>query len=416
MYRFQQDIPLEEFNQFIKQTSFAPIQQTEAWSKLKNNWASSICGVYKDETLVGAALILMRKLLPGFVYAYCPRGPLMDLTDKDAVATFTEGVRNFCKEKGVYLLKIDPAVVVGKTLPDMEEERYCDPFDLQRGQAEFDVLTACGFRHKGFGKALDSATQPRYNALIPLKDREGNFLSAAQFKKNYRQKLRKYLGTFQSARGLTYEGKEPTEETVARFKKILSSTEARQNISLRSEDYFSLLADAFGEDAFFAFERCDVTVYLENLKQRLAKEPENQEKIMQQIAEAEEIKTQRGEQIPLAALLTVYPPNETGVRIAEYLYAGADLSVFSSFCATLCGLFAQCHLCQERNCDFLNLGGVSGTFDDGLFDFKNPFNPIIVEYAGEFDLPVSGWKYALMDKGLPFAKKCYSKARKLLRK
>ncbi|MBQ5742786.1 MAG: peptidoglycan bridge formation glycyltransferase FemA/FemB family protein [Clostridia bacterium] len=416
MYRFQTDVPVEEFNQFIKQTSFAPIQQTEAWGKLKNNWESAFCGVYRDDTLVGAALILMRKLLPGFVYAYCPRGPLMDLTDKEAVATFTEGAKQFCKSKGVYLLKIDPAVVVGKTLPDMPEEHYCDPFDAERGQAEFDVLTACGFRHKGFGKALDSATQPRYNALIPLKDREGNFLSAAQFKKNYRQKLRKYLGTFQSARGLYYEGKEPTEETVARFKKILSSTEARQNISLRSEDYFSLLAEAFGDDAFFAFEQCDVNAYLENLQKRLAKEPENQEKITQQIAEAEEIKAQRGDHLPLAALLTVYPPNDTGVRIAEYLYAGSDLSVFSSFCATLCGLFAQCHLCQDRNCDFLNLGGVPGTFDDGLFDFKNPFNPIIVEYAGEFDLPVCGWKYALMDKGLPLAKKCYSKLRKLLRK
>ncbi len=416
MYRFQADIPAAEFHEFIKEVSFAPIQQTEAWSKLKNNWNSSFCGIYKDETLVGVALILMRKLLPGFIYAYCPRGPILNLTDKEAVTTFTEGAKQFCKKRGVYLLKIDPAIVVGKTLPDLPEEHYYDPFDLERGQAEFETVTCCGFRHKGFGKSLDSATQPRYNALIPLKDRAGNFLSAAQFKKNYRQKLRKYLGTFQSARGLYYEEANPTEDTVALFKKILSSTEARQNISLRNEDYFSLLARSFGDDAFFAFEKCDVNAYLENLKKRWEKEPENQEKISQQMAEAEQIIKERGDKLSLAALLTVYPPNEQGVRIAEYLYAGADLSVFSSFCATLCGLFSQCHLCQDRNCDFLNLGGVSGTFDDGLFDFKNPFNPIIVEYAGEFDLPVSGWKYAVMDKGLPLAKKCYSKMRKLLRK
>lgn len=416
MYRFQANIPTEDFNAFVKQASFAPIQQTEAWSKLKHNWGSFFCGIYRNEALVGAALILTRKLLPGFVYAYCPRGPILDLTDNEAVQTFADGVKEFCKKQGIYLLKIDPAVVVGKTLPDMDQECYFDPFDLERGQEEFDNLTACGFRHKGFGKSLDSATQPRYNALIPLKNRAGDPLTAAQFKKNYRQKLRKYLGTFQPARGLYYEEAEPTPETVALFKKILSSTEARQNISLRNESYFTTLAQAFGSDAFFAFEKCDVNAYLKNLEQRLVKEPENEEKLNQQITEANRVKEQRGEKIPLAALLTVYPPNETGVRIAEYLYAGSDLSVFSSFCATLCGLFSQCHLCQERNCDFLNLGGVSGTFDDGLFDFKNPFNPIIVEYAGEFDLPISGWKYALMDKGLPFAKKCYSRMRKLLRK
>ncbi|MBO5249092.1 MAG: peptidoglycan bridge formation glycyltransferase FemA/FemB family protein [Clostridia bacterium] len=416
MYRFEAEISVEQFTEFVKKASFAPIQQTEAWSKLKNQWKPCFCGIYKDDTLAGVALILMRKLLPGFVYAYCPRGPIMDLTDEDAVTTFVQGVKEFCKKHGVYLLTIDPPVVVGKTLPDMEEARYADPFDLSRGKKEFDTVVACGFRHKGFGKSLDSATQPRYNALIPLKDREGNDLTEDQFKKNYRQKLRKYMGAFRPARGLYYQGADPTEETIAQFKRILSSTEARQNISLRNEEYFSLLSQAFGEDAFFAFERCNVNAYLENLDKRLAKEPENEAKIQQQKAEAQQVKEQRGDDIPLAALLTVYPPNQEGVRIAEYLYAGSDLSVFSSFCATLCGLFSQCRLCQERNCDFLNLGGVSGTFDDGLFDFKNPFNPIIVEYAGEFDLPICGWKYTLMNKGLPVAKKCYSKLRKLVRK
>ena len=416
MYRFQADIPQKEFAAFVEKAPFAPIQQTVAWSKLKNNWSSVFCGIYRDDRLIGVALILIRKLMPGIRYAYCPRGPILDLTDREAVQAFTDGAFAYCKKQGVYLLKIDPAIPVDKVLPDMEESRYCDFFDTERGKREFDTVVSCGFRHKGFGKSLDSATQPRYNALIPLKDREGNPLTEAQFKKNYRQKLRKYMGAFRPARGLYYEPAEPTAETISLFKKILSSTEARQNISLRNEGYFTLLAEAFGEDAFFAFEKCDTDLYLTNLEKRLAKEPENAEKLHEQIAEAKSVKETRGDKVPLAALLTVYPPNTEGVRIAEYLYAGSDLSVFSSFCATLCGLFSQCELAAARNCDFLNLGGVPGTFDDGLFDFKNPFNPIIVEYAGEFDLPVSKWKYAVMDKGLPFAKKCYSKLRKLLRR
>lgn len=416
MYTFKANIPVDEFNGFVEKASFAVIQQTESWSRLKSNWKSTFCGIYKDESVAGVALILTRTLLPGFTYAYCPRGPIMDYTDREAVKAFADGVKEYCKKNGIYLLKIDPTVVVGKTLPDMEKDKYFDPFDLEKGKAEFDSIVSAGFKHKGFGKSLDSATQPRYNALIPLKDESGTPLTPAQFKKNYKTKIRKYLGTFQSARGLFYEEAEHTQENIALFKKILSNTESRQSIALRNEEYFSLLADAFGDDAYFAFEKCDVPVYIENLKKRYEKEPENREKLTEQIENASSVMNERGETVPLAALLTVYPPNKEGVRIAEYLYAGSDLTVFSSFCATLCGLCRQCSLCVERGCDFLDLGGVSGTFDDGLFDFKNPFNPIIVEYAGEFDLVVNGMKYSLMEKWLPVLKKAYSKFRKLLKK
>lgn len=416
MYSFKANISVDEFNSFVEKASFGVIQQTESWAKLKNNWGNTFCGIYKDGVLTGVALILIRKLLPNFTYAYCPRGPVMDYTDREAVKVFADGARDYCRQNGIYLLKIDPTVVVGKTLPDMEEEKYLDPFDLEKGKIEFDNIVSAGFKHKGFGKSLDSATQPRYNALIPLKDRNGTPLTPAQFKKNYKTKIRKYLGTFQSARGLFYEGAEHTEENIALFKKILSNTESRQNIALRNEEYFSLLADAFGDDAYFAFEKCNVPTYIENLKKRYEKEPENREKLTEQIEDASKVMNERGETVPLAALLTVYPPNKEGVRIAEYLYAGSDLTVFSSFCATLCGLCQQCSLCVERGCDFLDLGGVSGTFDDGLFDFKNPFNPIIVEYAGEFDLVINGAKYSLMEKWLPVLKKGYSKLRKLLKK
>ena len=243
MYLFKSDISVDEFTAFTEKISFAPIQQTKEWTQLKSNWKNSFCGLYKDGELVGVALILMRTLLPSFTYAYCPRGPLLDYTDKEALAVFTDGIRKFCKEKGVYLLKCDPMIVVGKTLPELSKDKYFDPFDTEKGKLEFDNFVSCGFVHKGFGKSLDSATQPRYNALIPLKDGEGNPLTAPQFKKNYKQKLRKYLGNFQPARGLFYESADHSAESIALFKKILSNTEARQNISLRNEDYFQAYAE-----------------------------------------------------------------------------------------------------------------------------------------------------------------------------
>ncbi len=416
MYKFVADIPVKEFTEFIKNTSFAPIQQTPAWTELKSNWKNSFCGVYKNEELVGVALILIRTLMPGFNYAYCPRGPIIDLTDVEAIKAFRDGAIEFCKKNNIYSLKTDPAIVVNKILPDIPTDKFFDPFDLEEDKIKFDNLVNNGFEHKGFVKNLGEAIQPRFNALIPLKDADGNPLSPPLFKKNYKQKIRKYLGNFQPARGLYYEGAEHTPENIAIFKKILSNTEERQNISLRSQDYFTTLADAFQDKAFFAFEKCRVNDYIANLEKRYEKEPENREKLTEQLADAKKVLEEKGEIVPLAALLTVYPPNEKGIKIAEYLYAGSDLHIFASFCATLCGLCEQCNLTVQNECDFLDLGGIAGTLDDGLYEFKSQFNPIIIEYAGEFDLKVNSFKYAIMEKGLPILKKTYSKLIKLIRR
>lgn len=407
MYRFVTDIAIEDYTAFTETAAYTPIQQTPQWSQLKNNWDSCFCGVYRDEVLVCAALVLLRRLMPGFTMAFCPMGPVGELCDGEVVRCFVDGMRGYCRKKGVYLLKIAPPIAVDKTLPDMEKERYLDAFDVEKDRIAFDALVGCGLRHKGFPKDMGGTVLPRYQAMIPLKDAAGAPLSAAQFKKNYKSKLRKYLGAFRPARGLYYETAQTTPDNIALFKKILSATEARQNIALRNEEYFALLAKVFGEDAHFAFEKCAVDTYIENLKVRYEKEPEMREKIAEQLADAESVRRERGAQVPLAALLTVYPGKREGLRVAEYLYAGADLSVFPSFCATLCGLFDECERCVEKGCDYLNLGGLPGTFDDGLYDFKAPFNPIIVEYAGEFDLPVIGWKYTFMERWLPTLKKWY---------
>lgn len=414
MYIFKENIDVKEFSDFANSFSGAPIQQTQSWTVLKNNWKPYFCGMYDETAICGVCLILVRELLPGFKYAYAPRGPLLDYSDREMVKVFAVGAEKFCRNNGIYSITVDPLIPVGKTLPDIPTENFLDVFDLEKGKSDMQSFTDVGFIHGGFGKGLHDAVQPRFNALIPLKKADGTPLKFDELKKNYKQKIRKYYANFQSARGLYYERAVPTPENITEFKRIISATEKRQNISLREEDYFTLLSKAFSDGAFFGFEKTDINKYIKNLEERLKKEPDMAEKITGQIAEAKKISDERGNTVNLAALLTVYPQNTDGIRIAEYLYAGSDLTIFPSFCATLCGLGSQCTECIENGCDYLNLGGLAGTFDDGLYEFKRQFSPIIVEYAGEFILPVNKIKYELMEKYMPVLKKAYKKAAKLL--
>lgn len=410
MYTFKENINQQDFENFAASYSCAPIQQTLAWPKLKRNWKSVFCGVYKDDVLCGAALVLIRNLLPGFSTAYCPRGPLLDYSDEEAVKAFTDGARELCKKHGAYELLVDPLIPYGLTLPNIDEKNYYNPYNIEQGQKQHETLVKAGFRHGGFGKSLHDTLQPRFNAMIPLCNADGEPLSAQALKKNLPSRMRTYFGGFRDARGLYCEKAELTDENFKLFETVLQKTEERQNISLRNAAYFKQLCEAFGEgNAEIYFQRCNVNVYLKTLRDRLAKEPENAEKINEQIAEAEKVIAEDGEVITLAAVLTVFPPNKDGIRIAEYLYGGTDLSRFAPFRAMPGLLFDQCLICIERGVHYLNLGGLAGTFDDGLFNFKNHFNPMFLEYAGEFTLVIDPLKYNIMTKAMPTLKKVYRK-------
>lgn len=58
------------------------------------------------------------------------------------------------------------------------------------------------------------------------------------------------------------------------------------------------------------------------------------------------------------------------------------------------------------------MGGVDGDLQDGLSKFKLNFNPVVVEYIGEFDWPIYKFLYFLAMKLLKGVKKYGVKVRK----
>ena len=133
----EENIDIKDFTEFANSFSGAPIQQTQSWTVLKNNWKPHFCGIYKADVLCGVCLILVRELLPGFKYAYASRGPLLDYGDKEVIKAFRDGAEKFCKANGIYSITIDPLIPVGKTLPEIPAENFLDIFDLEKGKEHF---------------------------------------------------------------------------------------------------------------------------------------------------------------------------------------------------------------------------------------------------------------------------------------
>ncbi len=417
-YTFKTDISAEEYNSYVKTCSFAPITQTEAWGKLKIDWEKRYCGIFdSDGKMCGGAVLLIRKLAPMFKLAYCPRGPVFDLSDGEIFSAFMDGIRVFAKKNGIYSVKIDPPVPLKITAPEMDASEYFTPFLPEKDEAARNYIFSAGFSHKGFSLILNDYIQPRFNMIVPLAKQNGEFLSAADLKKHFKSCERKYMGTFVSSRGMFFEEAEVCDDNIDVFSSIMKSTEERKSIFLRNKEYFKRLLLSFGEKAKLYFIKSDLDVYVKYLSDRMSKESEEEKsKTSVLLDEAELVRQKYGKIVTLAGSIVVMPPNEVGVRMAEYLYAGSDLSILRQFQAADVMLAEIMKVLASEKCHLLNLGGVEGTLDDGLYAFKSKFNPILVEYIGEFDLVISKFKYNIVEKNLPWAARIYRRLVSLVKK
>ena len=71
----------EEHIAFLREQPWASFLQTPGWARVKSEWRGESLGWYDADRLVGAGLVLYRRLprLPRSL-AYLPEGPVLDWT------------------------------------------------------------------------------------------------------------------------------------------------------------------------------------------------------------------------------------------------------------------------------------------------------------------------------------------------
>ena len=81
-YVFKDNIKKEDYDNFVKNFPSTTFMQTSSWSLVKTAWESSFVGMYDNEKLVCAAMILKRKLFLNKKLFYIPRGFVLDYKHK----------------------------------------------------------------------------------------------------------------------------------------------------------------------------------------------------------------------------------------------------------------------------------------------------------------------------------------------
>lgn len=404
MFSFKIGISVKEHDDFVSHHPQINLLQSSSWAKIKDNWENERLGFYKNGELVAVASILIKKLLLGYTMMYIPRGPIMDYQDKDLVTFVMRSLKQFGFRRRSVFIKFDPALILKQ-------------YPINQSSAEFSEnklsveaiqnLKDANCQWSGRTIAMSETIQPRYQANRILKE-EG----ASDFPKHTKRLMRDAV-----KRGVsTYRG---SLSDISNFETIVALTERRKNVSLRNQEYFQKLMEIYGEDAYLHLAKINVPEHLmeyreqlqqikkdlsetdEYQKKRLTKLQQQAKSIEKYIIEFQELVQQYPEEIVIAGVLSV-----SFGETLEMLYAGMD-DRFKKF-------YPQYILYPKVFDDafndgkiWANMGGIEGTLDDGLSDFKSNFSPVVQEYIGEFTLPVN-FLYHLAT--------CFYQLRKTLRK
>ena len=223
MFELVTGATLDMYEAFVSTHPKGHFMQSRLWGDVKNNWKwEGILSRDAAGKIRGAMAVLIRKV-PGmpFTLMYAGRGPVCDLTDREAIADLVAGAKALAKKHHAYELKIDPDVLSSDT-------------------AFQSLMESFGFTLHDAGKNFEGI-QPRYvfrNNIGGMTEEE--VLASFGQKTRYNIRLAQRKGVEVRLCGT---------EMVPDFARIMLETGMRDGFVVRTPEYFEKMLNALGEHA-----------------------------------------------------------------------------------------------------------------------------------------------------------------------
>jgi lipid II:glycine glycyltransferase (peptidoglycan interpeptide bridge formation enzyme) len=248
-------ISADEHRAFIAGRSSASFLQTPAWAAVKPEWRAESLGWYDGDRIVGAALVLYRRLprLKRYL-AYLPEGPLLDWTVDD-LDGWLEPMTAHLRSQGAFGVRMGPPVVtrrwsaaqVKEGIADEGLARLGEIAPLERSAAGARVvqqLEALGWRPQVTGGGF-SAGQPQYTFVISLVDAEGARRTEDDVLAGMNQLWRRNIRKAEKAGVVVSTG---GSADLKAFHDLYAHTAERDGFTPRPLSYFETMYDALGAE------------------------------------------------------------------------------------------------------------------------------------------------------------------------
>jgi peptidoglycan pentaglycine glycine transferase (the first glycine) len=361
------------WNQIISQLPNPHFLQTCEWGQVKAKYGWQPIYLVWDENgkmkeerselssfvfpVQAACLVLKRQIISrGFAarlsILYAPKGPLMDWANEALRKRVLDDLQSFAKKQGAIFLKIDPDVVLGRGVPQGEEEVI-----ENSGQAARSDL-----RRGGWVESSDQI-QFRNTVILDLSASEEDILMRMKQKTRYNIRLAQKKGV------AVRVGK---WEDLGMLYRMYAETSVRDGFVIRDEEYYMTVWKLFMQERSSTFDLRPSTIPL--------------------IAEVD------GE--PVAAIFLFMFAGR-----AYYVY-GMSRSVHREKMPTYILQWEAMKFAKARGCLTYDLWGAPDVFDEsdslwGVYRFKEGLGGEVARTLGAYDFAPNIFWYKMYSDVMP---------------
>ncbi|WP_262851335.1 lipid II:glycine glycyltransferase FemX [Mumia quercus] len=355
---------------YLKSLPSASFLQTPAWAAVKSEWRGESIGWFDGPQMVGAGLVLYRKLPKVAKYlAYLPEGPSIDFTsivDKPGgLSAWLDPMIAHLTAAGAFGVRMGPPVVLRAWDAATVKKAVADPALRTLGDAPATTsngraiavtaeLHRLGWREQ-VGEGGFGAGQPKYNFWVPLVDDDGTPRTEEAVLRGMNQLWRRNIKKAEkSGVEVTLGG----ADDLPAFHAVYAETAERDHFTPRPLPYFQKMWEALnGEDP----DR--MRLYLAH---------------------------HEGDLVAATTLVKVG-------RHAWYSY-GASTTAKREVRGSNAIQWQMIRDAMAAGCSVYDMRGITDTLDPedshvGLIQFKVGTGGLAVEYAGEWDLPINRLLY-----------------------
>lgn len=371
-----------EFEEFANSHTLRNYCQTLNYAKVMvdKGYSHEFIG-YKDDSnnIVGASLILKKKIGTFAKFVYAPKGVLIDYYDTELVKKFMKDLCSYYKKRGYSFLKINPEIIIGEIKKDTFNTTYNQNVNI------IDTLKDFGFKRRREIYPLDFL-YPRINPYINLKKYEETLEISD-------------INETANRNGFSIE--------IGTKKDLDTLNEFINNKDNNDINYYKSILNNFGNNAELVLLKINYEECLINARERYHKELENNnyynELIQNDNSEASILGKMQSDKDLLKYKDEVVHATE-GLKYNKIKYVGGAIIIkYQNRISIIADGFEENVLYTKEylynylinkykdNYEFIDLNGLASDNKETskYYDFnktKLQFNPTIYEFIGEFDI------------------------------
>lgn len=369
-----------------------------------------LLGVTDDNgEVIAAGLFTAVPVMKAFKYFYSNRGPVMDYHNTELVTFFFTELKKYLKSNKALHLRIDPYVPYQLWNHDGEVLETYPTEDI------FKTLQTLGFTHQGYTTGFHPVHQIRWHSILNTEGKtEKEVLNSMDSLR--KRNIKKVIKNGIKVRDLSID-------ELHIFRKFMNDTSGKKEFVDRDDAFYKSRMEHFGDRVRMPLAYIDFTTYIPELiaeevevqaqitkaHEELEKKPDAKKwkniltasetqlkSVQEKLAEAKALKDEHGDTLPVAAAFYLINPFEV-----VYL-AGGTANDYRHFAGSYAIQWEMIKYTMESGINRYNFYGISGDFtedaeDAGVIKFKKGFNADVIEYIGDFVLPINKPAYKLYE-------------------